>query len=247
MEASDAKIQLLKDLMALATDQAGTPEGEAAATRAASIMARYAIDEAMVRNSGTGPVDITDIEIVIPGPFSRVRVFQAADIASIFGVAAVLLPPDRHPYFKKRSIWGLACFGPPDACDNLQSLLALLWVQLDTAVARAERDKKLTTKDRVGVITGFLSTVAKRLRQIYNATVEEAETATPGAALALREAVSLAEEARTTAFPDTKSVVSRRKFGADGFASGAADGQRADIGQTKTAGADRAAIEGGAS
>ena len=156
----------VRALLTQATDQAGTPEGDAFQARAFNLIARYGINEAALR-----PCDDTEIigrTIELGGAYTPIQL----QLAGAIGEAL-------HCYVQGtgtgRKVSAFMVYGKARHVDRVVLLFSILNPQMVTAAGRlpAAFDVPRVVQKR-SFMLGFVYGVSKRLRAAEESVTEEA-------------------------------------------------------------------------
>ncbi len=231
------KLATIRRLLDLADESSGTSdaERELASQRAAALMAKYAVTEAMLdagRHREDDPVESLVITVDAVYPLQKAHLMNG--IAN--GLSCKLI---RHT---GKSDSKLMVYGHRSDLGRVEFLYTSLLMQaLD--MARSVRDPRIvrpnssqTRSYRVAWLMGFAHRIEDRMQEGRAEAVAEAGS---GAELVLVNRAALALRAARTAVPRTRSSsTSVRNNG--GYEAGHAAAGRADLGHARVGGARRA-------
>lgn len=257
---ADARLETVRSLLAKAEATPFPEEAEAFNAKAAELMGRYAIEEAMLwAGRPPSPGDVIEIRIEMPPPFIAQKSLMAAGVAEAHGCLSVRLDSGRQGAPAIISIVGLAA-----SVTAVEALITSLLVQLAVAMARADGVRATDVRTpstasetaawRRSFIAGFGSSIITRLREqqaaaaAANAPVPGADGSTaddaaggagdgaPSTALVLAKRDAHVRSEFRKRFPHIRT--SRVSLGSSlaGRSSGASAGQRADLGGTRIGG-----------
>jgi hypothetical protein len=254
----------VEKLLLLAADTR-TPDEErqTAYAKAADLMTRYNIDQAMVRRS-TGqapePVEVYRFDVPNTGAHGKARTFAAGSIAEALGCKCAYF------YLGQRETCHVMIVGMASDIATVRTLLPLVMTQAEHAAGPATRTRaaqlrelladewwpadeintevrRERTKFYRSFIQAYGSAVAARIGQCRQTMVAEAVSAGTGAELVLVD-----RDQRVTAqfgeqYPKLRTARASQHSSA-GLAAGREAGRRADLGDGRLSEAGRAAIPG---
>lgn len=257
----DSRLATIRSLLAKAESTPYSEEAEAFTAKATELMARYAIDAALLWADGTSTSTPGLIHIDLTRPFTPNKAILVTQIATAFGCEAVRL--ERLDPGGER----VAVVGFPEDLEMVRLLVSSLLVQLTTAMAAAmartpppARHARPTAAEvaswRRSFIMGYVHAVTGRLRDERERARRERDGATDvgrpskagarspetrrSAALVLADRKQTVREEYRRRFPNVRvSSVSGGRSAA-GRAAGSEAGERADLGAGRLSG--RAAI-----
>lgn len=204
-------------------------EANAFLSKAAEMMAKYSITEAMLADARTDPIEE---EIITLGKYQVQKVNTLVSIVQAFGCHAVDLR-----YSKGRGTYGVVGFRSD--LNMVKALMESLEIQLDRELLNVTGDGWVTTKSaRTSFAHSWCTEVARRITNFYAAAVEEAEqeaTASGSTSTALvlasrDEQVSNVYEEKYGRKPRYSSRQSSHTHHGGYASRGRKAGQRADIG-----------------
>ncbi len=231
-DAVDARaLARIRGLLAKAESTDFEAEAEALTAKAQELMARHAIDTAMLgRRAGTpataGQVQARRLHLDDPHAEAKAAVVQA--VGSANGVRVVLLPA-----------FGIATLvGMPGDLDAVELLVTSLLLQSGRALADAVRlagSRGRTTAYRRGFFYSYAQRIEERLTDARDQARAEA-TATYGSALApvLADRQAAVDLATEELFPSVRRR-SGRTVDAAGWHAGRQAADAADLGGTRSA------------
>lgn len=246
--AADPLLAKVRKLLAQAEDPACTvAEAEAFTAKAAALVARHGIDEALLGVDDPGRDRLADLELDLPAPYAREKATLGARVAQALGCETVLRR--RRTYddeWNPRTEVSLHVFGHSSDLQAFELLFASLLVQgtRDLTRSRVPRGEHVAAYRRTWWL-GFSGAVGHRLEQAERAAAAGAESrfAAHGtsAALVLADRAEEARAAMQAAYPEVRSA-SRRHLSGGGGRDGWASGQRADLGGRRLGGGSRGEI-----
>jgi hypothetical protein len=237
-ERREALLRKVRGLLAKAEDPAATPaEAEVFSAKAEELMAKYAIDAALIDARSDTREQPEARRFDIDGSYPLPKATLWSCIATAHRCKVV-----RHRGGRKQAV---TVVGYPSDIDVVELLYTSLSLQAANAMIAASRerpwmDSAETRSFRTSFLYGFASTVQRRLEEIRRRA--EAQSTEPGTALVLRDRTADVEAKFADMFPGLRSARSTVGNGA-GFRAGGAAGQRADLNQTRVGGR-RTAIGG---
>lgn len=239
MPPADSVLAKVRKLLAQAEDAACTPaESEAFTAKAAALIARHGVDEALLAAADPGHDAVGDLVVDLPAPYAREKASLGTCVAEALGCHAVLRQQRKYDEtWVARSELSLHVFGHGSRLRAFDVLLASLLLQGTRDLTRTlvPRGEHIAAYRRTWWL-GFAGAVGGRLRQAEEEAAHEAEErfAARGtsAALVLADRAAEAEAALRAAYPRLRTARSRALTGNGGL-DGWAAGQRADLGGTR--------------
>lgn len=256
---ADARLETVRSLLAKAEATPFPEEAEAFNAKAAELMTRYAIEEAMLwATRPPQPSDVIEIRIEMPPPFIAQKSLLAAGVAEAHGCLSVRLDSGRQGAPALISIVGLST-----SVSSVEALITSLLVQLAVAMGRADAVRATdirtpstaseTAAWRRSFIAGFGSSIITRLREQQAAaaagtSLNSSEGSAPGAgsgggggagsdgpstALVLAKRDAHVRSEFNKRFPYIRTSRVSMGSSAAGRTSGASAGDRADLGGTR--------------
>ncbi len=231
----------IRGLLAKAESTEFPAEAEALAAKAAELMARHSVEQAMITDRGSRDETIGFVTIMLPPPYAKAK-------ASLLHTVAVSL--NCKSLYLTRTVSRSQVYGHKSDLDMVEFLYTSLVIQA-TRMATAE---EVPTRDRYGLpihrsaagtaayrrswFLGFTHRIGQRLETAKREATRDAGT---GAEIVLAERSKRATAAAYQDFPSRTtrhSTVSRR----DGYEAGARAGWNADLGQPRTGSGARRAL-----
>lgn len=246
-EAPDRMLARVRALLQQAEHPyTGLDEARAFTARAAEIMAKYGIDEALAAERGPdGPGSVTSVQVPLDQPYSTEKGSLLSHIARACRCQTV-----HHTW--GRVTTSVTMFGYRSDLDRVAVLFASLLVQAAQALEAEAVPYDVRWEGRNAVaawrrswLVGYAQTVGARLHEVERRAARDADAAAgsgPGTALVLASREERVKAAVSEAFP--KLIKNRRRLTGDGHARGQAAGRRADIGLDRVGGAARGQIGG---
>jgi hypothetical protein len=220
--ADPKMIERVRALLAKAESTNFPDEAEAFTAKAQELIARHAIDQALL-GGDAGPGDTIGRRFLVDDPYGRAKSMLVDAIARANACSAVW---SDHFGF-------CTVFGAPRDLDVVEILYASLLTQATaamTAAGRNDRGRSRVRSFRQAFLVSFASRIGQRLQQATATAVDEARSAHGDSflpVLASRELAS--EEARSDAFPDLRTrTVSLSNH--DGWMAGRAAADTAHLG-----------------
>ncbi|MDR7278902.1 DUF2786 domain-containing protein [Catenuloplanes atrovinosus] len=248
--SADSMLGKVRALLTKAEDRAATPaEAEAYTAKAAELIARYGLEEAIAHAAASEPVrfEVADRIITVPAPYARIKAGLLHAVArSADAVRAVTITG-------KVANGGVRVhlFGTTADLDRVELLFTSLLVQAGQQVAAAWADAKWSTDEGVRSwkgdwLEGFTRAIAQRLKIVRLRAKEDAGvTEGSGAELVLLNKDALVKQSVDATYPRLRAIPGRR-ITTRGFDGGYAAGQRANLGGTEVSRATGRALSGGA-
>lgn len=229
------RLRKIRKLLALAEDPGATPAEAAAFTeKAAMLMARHGIDEALVAEH-EGSTRIGNRRIALPAPYARDKATLVSAIAMALRCKAVMITTNRTLVVQ--------VFGLDGDLRNVETLFTSLLVQAShelggTAIPRGEHPAAF----RRSWWSGFAIAVHTRLQEVSRTAESQAESdvtagradradsaGAPSVALVLAHRADEIDDEVAKTYPELKRGRTRRLSGG-GHAAGYQSGQRVDLG-----------------
>jgi hypothetical protein len=229
-EPSSALLDRVRKLLAKAEAEGVTPpEAEALTAKAAELMARYGIDRA--RLAATRPdTDRPASRIIdISNPWAQVRAHLLAGLAGAMRCQCVLLSTTR-PGAR------IHVFGYASDLERADILYTSLLLQMAHGLAAAVVPDRIRSPRawRRSWLLGFVSAVITRVRSAEERAATSAEGEAhpgPSTALVLADRALVVRRQLEQAYPVTRQT--RITYSGRGYSDGYAQGQRADIGNSR--------------
>lgn len=241
MNNDSSKLAKIKALLAKAEDPAASPEeAEAYFGRAADLMAKYGIDQALLAEDG-GRTDKIDYKVFdIKGKYVPDRASLLFSIGHALGAQNVFWKLTDSMTGKR--YYKVRVYAHESTLDRIEMLFSSLQLQALNGMGKARPAYgESVTAYRKSWMAGFSSTVRKRLAQAEESALQEAqqETGGTGTELVLVKREAAVQQFFKAAHPGVKAAPRRRLTGT-GWRDGRAAGARAslggrEIGQTRKA------------
>ncbi|MFI1799836.1 DUF2786 domain-containing protein [Streptomyces sp. NPDC020379] len=231
-EQSNPMLAKIRALLAKAEDPASSPaEAEAFFAKAAELMAKYGIEQAMLADSDPAMDRPGDRVIVVEGTYVNDRLYLLGYIAEALNCPG--LTKD-----KSRGRTEVHLFGYESDLDRVELLFTSLLLQMFNGMrqGRPAYGEKLITY-RKSWMAGFILRIDERLREIEARARQEAPVAASGrsAELVVADRKAVVQARFKAAYPDSRSGGGTKRRGT-GVADGRAAANRADLGQTRVGG-----------
>ena len=227
----------VRKLLAKAEDEGCTPaEAEALTAKAAEIMARYGIDRARLGALRPGSDKPADLVFDLDNPWGTVKSHLLAGLAGAMRCQCILLAARRD----KPGATRLHVFGYASDIERADMLFTSLLVQMQRGLAQQAVPAAASSAKawRRSWMLGFASAVVARVREAEQRAAQasdaERESAGEGGmstALVLADRSLAVRQRAQQAYPRTR--MTRLTYSGNGYGSGHAAGQRADIGGAK--------------
>ena len=242
MTTTDAPSRLLdrvRKLLAKAEDESCTPpEAEALTAKAAELMAKYGIDQALL-DATRKPEDNkpSNRKLGVPNPWGRVKSHLLCGLASAMGCQAILLTGSTGQTV-------VHLFGFQSDIERLDVMYTSLLLQMNHGLVRAEVPAWSRSRRawRRSWLLGFATAAIAKVRTAEHAAKRQAEhEATTGSstALVLADRSLQVKAAMSAEYPHTRTA--RITYSGSGYRDGYRKGQQANLGGTgvgrRTAGA----------
>jgi hypothetical protein len=245
MTAPEAKLAIIRKLLAKAEDDAASPaESEAFMAKAAELMARYGVDRAMLADGDEFADALADRRIVLEAPYALDKFGLLNSVGLALGLRVV---QSTRRAARGKEVAALL-FGFDSDIQRTEILFTSLLVQASRGLAAAEVpswENKAAYKR--AWLAGFTATIYGRLldAEQYARNAAGAETTASGrsGALVLADRSRIVASRFAEAFPGLQTIRPRVLSGS-GQHEGEAAGRRADLGGPAVAGRRRHALDG---
>lgn len=236
-DTANPKLETVRKLLAKAEDPGVTPqEAEALTAKAAELMARYGIDQALLEAARPQENKPADKRILVPDPWARVNATLLSQIATAMRCYPIQL----------NSPTGITIhlFGYSSDIERAEVLYTSLLLQMAHGLARQRVPGSGASAKawRRSWMLGFIVTVIERVKAAeHRAETEDREDTTrAGTALVLADRSVQVKAAAHEAYPHTRRV--RVTYSGTGYARGAEAGSQANIGGTGVGGGRAGAL-----
>ncbi|GAA1972844.1 DUF2786 domain-containing protein [Amycolatopsis minnesotensis] len=231
MPEEDALLARVRKLLAKAEDPAVTEaEAEAYNTKAAELIARYGIDQAMLAARAEFADEVTSMRIDVENPYSRDKAQLVTCIAEPLRCRTVLARASQRVHW-------VTVFGFRSDLLRIELLFTSLLLQAGTQLGRASGGgtAQSVAAYRRSWLQGFALAVFHRLKGAEEKAVAEHDGGSGSAELVLRDRKAVVEAAYQEEFGALR-MARRRRLTGSGFSDGRAAGERADLGTTGVTG-----------
>ena len=230
---NDDQLARIRKLLAQAEDPAATAaEAESFNAKAAELMARHGIDEALLAAADPHRVVVGDLVVELLAPYAYEKGCLGTAVARGLRCSAVLRSSRTHA----GKTYSLHLFGHTSDLTMANLLLTSLLVQGTGALVR----RRVPPGEHAAAYRrtwwlGFTAAIATRLAAAEAAAARDAEpafaAAGSSAALVLADRAAVAERSAAAAHPRLRTAGPRHLAGG-GACDGRAAGQRADLGRS---------------
>ncbi|SEF27552.1 Protein of unknown function [Amycolatopsis pretoriensis] len=226
MTESDPQLERIRKLLAKAEDPAVTEaEAEAYNKKAAELVARYGIDQAMLAASGAASDDIGTLKIPMNDPYSRDKASLLTSVAYPLRCRTLL-----HRFGQK--VDSVTVFGYRSDLGRVELLFTSLLLQASTQLTRVRPDgffpgESLAAYRRTW-LHGFARAVHERLSEAEQEAVRTAAPGAKSAELVVRDRAQMVQHAFDAEYGDLRSAAPRRLSGS-GYLDGHDAGTRANL------------------
>ncbi|WIX81735.1 DUF2786 domain-containing protein [Amycolatopsis carbonis] len=227
MPAHDTQLERIRKLLAKAEDPAVTAEeAELYNTKAAELIARYGIDNAMLAAAGQGSDDITVLKIPIENPYSRDKASLLTNIAYPLRCRTLL-------HRVGQGVDAVTVFGFKSDLGRVELLFTSLLLQASTQLTRVRPDDRVFRESLAAYrrtwLHGFARAVHDRLvRAEDTAAREYSGSGVQSAELVVRDRTTLVQSAFDREYGDLRAAAPRRLSGS-GYREGHQAGTRATL------------------
>lgn len=222
------------------TDENSKHEAEACNEKAAELIVKHGIDQALLAEAGKIEDPIVSKRIEILDNYARDRHGLLSQIVNAFGAKAVV-----HSNHKYGTVQGKTytfhVFAHESDMNRIEFVYELLQPQMIFGAMAAPVPYYDTARSfRKSWMTGFSAAIYNRLKRHEKQVVAESESST-GTALVLVNRSGAVEKAYQTAYPKL-GTVKPRKLRGSGRSQGYAAGQRASLGDNELGDNSRRAL-----
>ncbi|QRP46980.1 DUF2786 domain-containing protein [Amycolatopsis sp. FDAARGOS 1241] len=227
MPAHDTQLERIRKLLAKAEDPAVTAEeAELYNTKAAELIARYGVDNAMLAATGHGTDDITVLTIPIDNPYSRDKASLLTNIAYPLRCRTLL-------HRVGQGVESVTVFGFKSDLGRVELLFTSLLLQASTQLTRVRPDARIFRESLAAYrrtwLHGFARAVHERLvRAETTAAREHPGSGRHSAELVVRDRTALVQTAFDREYGDLRAAGPRRLSGS-GYREGHQAGTRATL------------------
>ncbi|WP_436739956.1 DUF2786 domain-containing protein [Streptomyces sp. BBFR102] len=241
MTEQNPKAAMIRALLAKAEDPAAHPkEAQAYFAKAAALMAKYGIEQAMLADAEPSTDELDMREFKIEGKYVADRSNLLFAISHALGAQNVfwgLTDWDTGKRYRRVRVYAHA-----STLARIEVLFATLQLQATNGMKHIRPQYgQSTTSYRKSWLAGFASAVRQRLQLAEESAAQEAErSGSTGAELVLVKREQAVEAYFKSKHPKVKTAPKRRLTGT-GWRDGVKAGARADLG-SKRVGGSRAAL-----
>jgi hypothetical protein len=221
-DVDDRILERVRKLLARAEHPATPPaEAEACSAKAAALMSRHVIDQAMLEASSQTSSAPVVRRIVVEAPYTMAKAVLLDRVAKAFRVC-VAIGAD-HGAGRRCTMVGYAA-----DLAMTELLFTSLLLQASAAMIAASAGHPRVKAFRRSFLMGYADMIGHRLREVQRATEQEAAADTPGSAVVLVDRQARVEAAFAAEFPHLRSMRTTVSS-AGGLTAGHAAGARADL------------------
>jgi hypothetical protein len=216
-------LERVRKLLARAEHPPTPPaEAETCSAKAAALMARHLIDEAMLEAGRPDAEEPLARVIEVESPYTLGKAVLLDQVARSFRVRGVI------------GGGGGRCtmFGFPRDIASTELLFTSLLLQASTAMIAVSRGHPRVKAFRRAFLFGYAAEIGERLRAATDEVEQEATAAVPGAALMLLDRRARVDTAFAEQFPVLRPLRPTVSSGG-GLTAGRAAGARADLSATR--------------
>lgn len=237
MSGDDKMLERVRRLLSKAEGATTAAERDAYNGKAAELIARYGIEEALLAAQQPQPQAAGDRVVVLDPPYARDKGSLLSAVAGPLGVRLVL----RYGRAGTTNSLSMHLFGMSSDLARVDVLYTSLLVQAahGLAVARPRDQGESVSAYRRSWMLGFAYSIQQRLVAAEAAVQSEAEASRvagrsagasgPSVSLVLADRAAVVDRSVAQAYPRLQTARSRQLSGS-GSAEGAAAGRRADLG-----------------
>jgi hypothetical protein len=221
-EANDRVLERVRKLLAKAEHPSTPPaEAEAMSEKAAELMARYAIDRAVLERAEGGAHRPQRKALEVLAPYATPKSVLLANVASAYRVRTVI---------GRDQAAGRTCTLVGFASDLavVELLFTSLLLQASAAMVLASEGHPRVRAFRHAFLLGYAQSVGQRVRAAQQRTEQAASASGSSAALVLADRRQEVDRAVAEMFPRLGSVRLSASSGG-GLAAGRVAGSRADL------------------
>ena len=221
-DPDDRTLDRIRKLLARAEHPATPPaEAEACSAKAAALMSRHVIDQAMLdAREPTTSAPATTVVLVEP-PYAVAKAVLLNEVARSFGICVAL--GNERPDGRRCTLVG---FSSDLAMADL--LFTSLLLQASTAMLAASSGRSNLKAFRRAFLFGYSSAIGQRLREVSDETRREAVATEPGTELVLVDRQERVDAAFADQFPHIRTMRPTVSSG-NGLTAGHRAGAEADL------------------
>ena len=247
MSSDDKMLERVRLLLAKAEGATTEAERDAYNGKAAELIARYGIEEALLAAKSSDPQAAGDRVVELDAPYARDKGSLLAAVAGPLGVRAVL----RTGRVGSATTLSMHLFGMGSDLARVDVLYTSLLVQAahGLAVVRPRDRGESVSAYRRSWMIGFAYTIQQRLIAAEASVASQAEATRtsaasptgPSVSLVLADRAAIVDRTVAEAYPRLRTARSRMLSGS-GSEEGAAAGRRADLGGQRLGRRTRSAL-----
>jgi hypothetical protein len=216
-------LERVRKLLARAEHPTTPPaEAEACSAKAAELMARHLIDQAMLDPTQARTEHPLARTVDVESPYSMGKAVLLDEVARAFGVR-VVFGADRRADGRRCTLFGFAT-----DLAMAELLFTSLLLQASTAMRMASQGHPRVKAFRRAFLFGYAAEIGKRLRDATATAARDAADARPGTDLVLVDRRARVDAAFAEQFPALRSIRPRVSSG-NGLMAGRAAGAEADL------------------
>jgi hypothetical protein len=221
-DVDDRILERVRKLLTRAEHPATPPaEAEACSEKAAALMSRHVIDQAMLDATASRATAPVVRRIVLEAPYTMAKAVLLDRVAKAFRVC-VAIGADHGAGRRCTTV------GYPGDVAMTELLFTSLLLQASSAMLAASAGHPRVKAFRRSFLMGYADMIGHRLQEVRRATEQEATTETPGTAIVLVDRSARVEQAFAEEFPHLRSLRTTVSS-AGGLTAGHAAGARADL------------------
>ena len=227
-DVDDRVLERVRKLLSRAEHPATPPaEAEACSAKAAELMSRHLIDQALIDARRLDRDEPTVRHIVVEPPYVVGNVLLLNEVAKAFGIPVAI----SGGYYSSPRRCTLVGFTGDLAMVEL--LFTSLLLQASTAMRLASAGHPRVKAFRRSFLFGYASTIGARLAAVRQESVQAAKSTTPGTELVLVDRQARVEAAFEREFPRLGKFRATMSSGS-GFMAGRKAGVQADLSARQT-------------
>ncbi|HET7531002.1 MAG TPA: DUF2786 domain-containing protein [Mycobacteriales bacterium] len=221
-DVDDRILERVRKLLARAEHPSTPPaEAEACSEKAAALMSRYLIDQAMLDAAATDTGAPIVRRIIVEAPYTMAKAVLLNRVARAFRVCVAI--GEAHGAGRRCTLVGYAA----DLAVT-ELLFTSLLLQASSAMIAASQGHPRVKAFRRSFLMGYADAIGLRLRNVRQATEREAAADSPATAVVLVDRAAKVEAAFAAEFPHLRSLRTTVSS-AGGLTAGHAAGARADL------------------
>ena len=232
-DIDDRVLERVRKLLARAEHPATPPaEAEACSAKAAELMSRHLIDEAMLESTGQHAAAPVVRHVVVVPPYSVAKAVLLDEVAKAFRIR-VAIGGDRGPDGRRCTLVGF-----PSDLAMAELLFTSLLLQASSAMLAASPGHSAVRAFRRAFLFGYAGAIGRRLRDVQRGAEQEAAGQTPGTAVVLADRSARVDAAFAEQFPHLRALRATVSSGG-GLVAGHVAGATADLSVTQRRVANR--------